>query len=93
MPGRVAGVNTSARMTNGLSREIDVDLGNLIVQVKGGSARGLTGQMAATASTTGRPVIGYAPGIPNGAWLNAARQGIPVARTLDELVAMVREHG
>src|SRR5689334_5892116 len=75
MPGRVVGVNTQARMSNGLSREIDVDLGDLIVQVKSGNARGLTGQLQATTSSTGRTVIGYAPGIPDAAWLNAARQG------------------
>lgn len=93
VPGRVVGVNTQARMSNGLSREVDIDLGDLIVQVKSGNARGLIGQLLATTSSTCRTAIGYAPGIPEGAWLNAAREGVPIARTPDELLAIIRELG
>ena len=93
LPGRVQGVNSQLQMANGLSREVDVSLGDLIVQVKSGNARGLTGQLQATTATTGRTAIGYAPDIPNAAWEATARQGIPIARTLDELVAMVMELG
>jgi RHS repeat-associated protein len=92
-PGRVQGVNSQIHMTDGLSREVDVDLGNMVVQVKSGNARGLTGQLQKTTSTTGLPAIGYAPDIPNGAWEAAARQGIRIARSPDELVAIVKELG
>ncbi|MCW2751303.1 MAG: hypothetical protein JWR83_2413 [Aeromicrobium sp.] len=92
-PGRVGSVNSMVKMSNGLSREVDVDLGDLVVQVKGGNARGLAGQIASTASSTGRTVIGYAPDMSNAAWESAARQGIPIARTSQELVAMVEEFG
>jgi hypothetical protein len=61
MPGRVVDVNSQRMMSNGLSREVDIDLGNLIVQVKDGNARGLTGQIARTAQSTGIRTIGYAP--------------------------------
>ena len=93
MPGRVAGVNVDVPMANGLTREVDIDLGDLLVQVKGENARGLTGQLMATTLSTGRTAIGYAPTIPDAAWLNAARQGIPIARTPDELLAIIRELG
>jgi hypothetical protein len=81
------------KMSNGLGREIDVDLGDRAIQVKAGNAHCLTGQMASTAASTGRRVIGYAPDMPNEAWENAARQEIPIARSLDELTAIVREFG
>jgi hypothetical protein len=91
LPGRVQGVNTQVQMTNGLTREVDIDLGYLVVQVKSGNARGLAGQLQATTTTTGRTAIGYAPGISNAAWESAARQGIVIARTPDELIAIVKE--
>jgi len=93
MPGRILGVNSMLRMENGLSREVDIDLGKLVVQVKSGKARNLIGQIMATSATTGRVVVGYAPDIPDGAWKAAARMGVPIARTIDELIAIVRELG
>ncbi|MFC4613985.1 hypothetical protein ACFO3K_04610 [Cellulomonas algicola] len=90
-PGQVRDINNLVPMSNGLSREVDVDLGDIVVQVKEGNARGLTGQILKTEQTTGRRTIGFAPDMPDGAWQAAARQGIPIARSLDELVAMVGE--
>jgi hypothetical protein len=81
-------------MTNGGSREVDIILKNdMLIQVKSGKASGLTGQILNTETTTGIPTIGYAPTIPNGAWVNAARQGIPIARNIDELLGIIREYG
>ena len=54
---------------------------------------GLTGQLLKTAATTGRIAVGYAPDIPAMAWGNAASQGIPIARTLDELIAIIGHLG
>ena len=72
-------------------REVDIVLDNALVQVKGGNARGLVGQITGTADSTGQVVIGYAPDIPSAAWASAARQGIAIARTHEELVMIVRE--
>jgi RHS repeat-associated protein len=91
MPGRVVGINNQVPMTNGLQREVDVDLGNMYVQVKSGNARGLIGQIQRTEATTGVRTIGYAPNMPEAAWESAARAGIPIARNLQELTAMVKE--
>jgi hypothetical protein len=93
LPGRVAGVNVNRTMTNGLSREVDIDLGNIIVQVKGGQAKGLTGQILETQASTGVRTIGYAPGVTSGAWRSAAERGIVIARSQDELLAYLREFG
>ncbi|MEV4706193.1 hypothetical protein [Actinoplanes sp. NPDC049316] len=80
-------------MANGRSGEADIDLGNMVFQIKEGKSKGVTGQIEATAASTGRRVIGYAPDMTDAAWRNAARQGIAIARTPDELVAMVGEMG
>lgn len=93
IPGRVAGVNTQRAMKNGLTREIDIDLGNILVQVKDGNARGLTGQIMRTQESTGLRTIGYAPGISDAAWHNAAQECITILRTPEELLAYVREFG
>jgi hypothetical protein len=91
MPVRVKAVNNQVTMPNGLKREIDVDVGDLIVQVKGGNARGLQGQLEKTTATKRRIAIGYPPDIPNAAWEAAVRNGIPIARNNDELLAIIRE--
>jgi hypothetical protein len=93
LPGRVVGVNGQRLMSNGLSREVDIDLGNILVQVKSGNARGITGQIQRTEASTGVRTVGYAPDISDAAWANAARQGIPILRSPDELLAFVREFG
>lgn len=69
------------------------DLGDLLVQVKSGNARGLTGQILRTQASTGTRTIGYAPDISDSAWASAAREGIPILRSPNELLAYVREFG
>ena len=80
-------------MNNGLPREVDIDLGTILVQVKGGGAKNLTGQILRTQSSTGIRTVGYAPGVSAGAWRSAAEQGIFIARSEDELLAFVGEFG
>jgi hypothetical protein len=93
-PGRIAGVNQNIAMTTRSGfREVDIVLDNVLVQVKGGNATGLTGQVLQTSQTTGQTVIGFAPGIPEAAWAAAARQGVPIARTHDELIRLIAELG
>jgi len=90
----VTGVNTHVLMSSGPNaghlREVDIEVGDLIVQVKGGGARGLTSQIQKTITTTGRPTIGYAPDAPYGMIQNAARQGINIATNMNELLEFVR---
>ena len=93
MPGRVLGINKDVLMKNGLQREVDIDLGDMYVQVKSGKARGLIGQIQSTEATTGVRTIGYAPSMPAAAWESAARAGTPIARNLQELLAIIKELG
>jgi hypothetical protein len=66
LPGRIRDVNVNVPMANGRLHEVDIDLGDVVVQVKSDNARGLTRQIARTAETTGLRVVGYARLCPTG---------------------------
>jgi len=93
MPGRIISTNVDIDMKNGDRREVDIDLGPVVVQIKSDRARGLAAQMYKTEVSTGRIVIGFAPDMPPAAWSDAARKGVPIARSIDELIAILREIG
>jgi hypothetical protein len=91
LPGRIVSTNSLRAMVNGNAREVDIDLGDLIVQVKSGNARGITRQILETQTKTGVDTVGYAPTLKEGAWRNAAAQGIVILRTPSELIAYLKE--
>jgi hypothetical protein len=93
MPGRVKALNNLHKMYNGRLREIDIDLGDVFVQVKGGAGDRLAKQIGDTVQTTGVRTVGYAPDMKHGAWKAALLEGTPIARTTDELVSIVKELG
>jgi RHS repeat-associated protein len=88
-PGQVTGVNAEVMMKNGLMREVDVAVGDVLVQVKDGSGRGLIGQLLKTAETTGKRSIGYAPGLSDVAVRDGLIKGVNIARTIEELIALL----
>lgn len=90
-PGRIRGVNLDKMMANGRTREVDIDLGDVIVQVKGQNARGLQAQIAKTQNTTGVATIGFAPTISHGAQIDALREGIAIFKDFDKLMAYLKE--
>ena len=92
-PGRVVDVNNQRLMKDGLKREVDVDLGNIIIQVKGDKARNIARQILKTEATTGVRTIGYAPDIAPGAWRDAAARGVVIVRSKSELLDYLREFG
>lgn len=95
-PGRVIGINQNlpANVGGGF-REVDIVMDKFIIQVKGGKADKLAPQLHATKSTLiddSRMVIGYAPDkFSNLAWKGAAEDGLPIARSFDELVLIIKE--
>ncbi len=95
-PKRVLDVNKHlpANVAGG-TREVDILMDQFVIQVKGGRATGLAGQMQETAATLtdkSRRIIGYAPdNYSTHAWTRAANEGIPIARNFDELVAIIKE--
>lgn len=95
-PGNVLDVNkTLAASVAGGVREVDIVMEQFIIQVKGGRASGLAGQVQETAATLidqTKRVIGFAPdNYSSHAWEGAAKEGIPIARDFDELVEVIKE--
>lgn len=70
---------------------MDIDLGSVIIQVKGGRARGIAAQIASTQASTGVRTVGYAPGVSDATVYSAAEQGIAILRTPEEVLIYLRE--
>jgi len=61
-PGKVIDVNRIVKDAAGrIITDYDIELDDYIIQVKSGSAKGLTTQIQNTAASTTKTVIGYAP--------------------------------
>ena len=88
-PGRVIDVNKDVYRPNGTKlTDFDIELDNIVIQVKSGGAKGLTSQITETATGTTKTVIGYAPNLnPSSALVKGAKaQGIDVFTSLDDLL-------
>jgi hypothetical protein len=90
LPGRIRTVNERIPMTNGLLREVDIELDTVVIQVKEGKARGLIGQIQKTITTTGRPTIGFAPDMLRGSLAEAERQGVQIFQDADHVIDFLR---
>lgn len=95
-PGRGVDVNRDvAARVAGKTREVDIVMDQFYIQVKGKKGKNLARQIRETQETIvdqEKRVIGYAPGNFSGhAWSGAANEGIPIARDIDELIAIIKE--
>ena len=60
--GNVVGTNVNIRTANGtLVTDADILLSNGVVQVKGGTGKGIADQLKRTEDATGLPAVGYTP--------------------------------
>jgi hypothetical protein len=88
-PGKVVDINKITHRPDGtILTDFDIELNNTVIQVKAGTAKGLTSQITKTATGTAKEVIGYAPNLnPSSALVkNANKQGIKVFTSLDDLL-------
>ena len=88
-PGKVVDVNKIVYRPDGtILTDFDIELDNIIIQVKAGTAKGLTSQITKTAAGTTKEVIGFAPELnPSSALVkNASKQGIKVFTSLEDLL-------
>jgi RHS repeat-associated protein len=88
-PGKVVDVNKITHRSDGtILTDFDIELNNIVIQVKAGTAKGLTSQITKTTTGTAKEVIGYAPDLsPSSALVkNANKQGIKVFTSLDDLL-------
>ena len=89
IPGKVVNVNKITYRPDGtILTDFYIELDNTVIQVKAGTAKGLTSQITKTATGTSKEVIGYAPDLnPSSALVkNASKQGIKVFTSLDDLL-------
>lgn len=92
IPGIVKGVNEWVPTLYGHQREIDINLGEIVIEVKSGRARDLAGQLQAIADTTGRRPIAYAPEMPTPARFTVLAKGFAVAHDKEQLLSIMREY-
>ncbi len=94
-PGRVQGVEKIITGNNGkIITDLDIELDSVVIQVKSGSAKGLTSQMIRTAEATGKKVISYTPDISySAAVLRGTRQsGFETFTTSEEILEYLANH-
>lgn len=88
-PGRVVGVDKKVYRPNGSTlTDYDIELDTIVIQVKSGSGKGLTAQMARTKTGTNKIIIGYAPDLnPSSALVKGAKEaGFQVFTNWDDLL-------
>jgi hypothetical protein len=93
-PGRVKEVNKIVRDETGrIITDYDIELNDVIIQVKSGSAKGLTTQIQNTAQSTTKIVIGYTPDLnPSSAVVKGVQNsGYECFTTLEELLDYLNE--
>lgn len=90
-PDLVRGVNAWLPTYHGKLHEVDIDLGEIVVEVKTGPARKAGPQLEVIANNTGRRPILFAPDIPTPARMTVLSKGFAVARTNEELLDIIKE--
>jgi RHS repeat-associated protein len=91
--GKVVNVNKPVYRSDGtLLTDFDIELDNIVIQVKSGGANRLTTQILRTAGGTTKEVIGFAPDLnPSSALVkNASKQGINVFTSLEDLLEYLK---
>ena len=103
-PGRVIDVNKDVYRPNGTKlTDFDIELDNIVIQVKSGTGEGLTRQMVMSSTGTEKIVIGYTPNLNPSSHLvrNAKRdalhrtgmsEGFDVFTDLEELLKFLENH-
>jgi hypothetical protein len=88
-PNRVVDVNKDVFRPNGTKlTDFDIELDTVVIQVKSGSGKGLTAQMAESTTGTTKTVIGYCPDLNTSSALvrGAKAAGFDVFTTLEDLL-------
>ena len=95
MPGQVVGVNKIMYKPDGtLLTDADIELKDVIIQVKSGTGKTLTSQMIKTATGTSKTVIGYTPDLnPSSALVKGAKTaGFDVFTNMGDLLNYLANH-
>ena len=89
-PNSVKGVNRIIRRPDGSPiTDLDIELENIVIQVKSGGAKGFTGQLINTANSINKNVIGYAPDIKPSVLKDTQRHGFDVFTNISDLLEFI----
>ena len=94
-PGRVQAVEKLVRNSEGLPvTDFDIEMDTVVIQVKSGTATGLTRQMVNTSTVTDKIVISYTPDIsPTAAVLKSVQEkGFYTFTNVEELLEFLSTH-
>ena len=70
----------------------NLELDNIVIQVKTGGGKGLTKQLVESANYTGKIAIGYVPNIKPSVLKEANENGFQVFRNTDDLIEFISQH-
>ncbi len=87
IPGKVSDVNKVIRDPSGRTiTDLDIELDDVVIQVKSGGGKGLTTQLETTAKAIGKEVIGYVPNVKPSILKGASAKGFKVFTKLDDMI-------
>ena len=87
LPGRINNVNRVVKDASGrIVTDFDIELDNVIIQVKSGGGKGLTSQLERTVTATNKTVIGYGPDIRASVIKGARAKGFDIFTNIDSLI-------
>lgn len=93
IPGRVTSVNKVVYRPDGsILTDLDIELGNIVIQVKTGGGKGLTKQMVNSANSTGKIAIGYVPDVKPSILKEATNNGFKVFTNMDDLIEFISQN-
>lgn len=75
---------------NKIITDFDIELDNVIIQVKEGGGKGMVSQLERTATATNKTVIGYGPDLKGSIVKGANAKGFNVFRSADELMEFLK---
>lgn len=89
-PGSVNGVNRIVHRPDGsILTDLDIELENIVIQVKSGGGKGLTRQLINSANYIKKIVIGYAPEIKPSVLNEAQKNGFQVFTNIADLLEFI----
>ena len=93
LPGRVISVNKVVYRPDGsILTDLDIELDNIVIQVKTGGGKGVTKQLINSANSTGKTAIGYVPDVKPSVLKEATNNGFDVFTNMDDLIEFISQH-
>lgn len=93
VPGKVIAVNKKVYRNDGsVLTDLDIELDNIVIQVKSGGGKKLTQQLIASEESTGKTAIGYVPKVKPSVLKEANEKGFKVFTNIEDLIEYINEY-